>query len=91
METAISKWLSKRRGQLHIINEILKVASQGATKTRMMYNAKLGFKGINQYLNLIMENKLLLKTHEDYNPVYYASEKGLTFISSYTQLLQLFQ
>jgi len=56
-----------------------------------LYNANLSFKGINQYLNSMMENKLLLKTNEDYNPVYYASEKGLTFISSYTQLLQLLQ
>jgi predicted transcriptional regulator len=55
-----------------------------------MYNANLSFKGVTQYLSFMMENELLLKTRED-KPVYYASEKGLTFLSSYTQLLQLLQ
>jgi len=91
LETAISHWLFKRRDQLHIVNEILKVAKQGASKTRIMYNVNLSFKGVNQYLNLMMENKLLLKTHEDYKPVYCTSEKGLTFLSGYTQLVQLLQ
>ena len=89
MENAMSQWLSKRRDQLHIVNEILKVAKQGASKTRIMYNANLSFKGVNQYLNFMMENKLLLKTSEDYKPIHYASKKGLTFLSSYTQLVQL--
>ena len=91
METAISQWLSKRRDQLHIVSEILKVAKQGESKTRIMYNVNLSFKGVNQYLNLMMENKLLLKTHEDYTPVYCTSEKGSTFLSGYTQLVQLLQ
>ena len=56
-----------------------------------MYNAKLSFKGVTQYLSFMMENELLLKIHEDYKPVYYASEKGLTFICGYTQLVQLLQ
>jgi predicted transcriptional regulator len=91
LETAISQWLSKRRDQLHIVNEILKVAKQGASKTRIMYNVNLSFKGVNQYLHFMMENELLLKTHEDYKTVYCTSEKGLTFLSSYTQLVQLLQ
>jgi hypothetical protein len=39
----------------------------------------------------MMENKLLLKAREDCNPVYYTSEKGLTFLSGYTQFVQLLQ
>jgi predicted transcriptional regulator len=91
LETAISNWLSKRRDQLHIVNEILKVAKQGASKTRIMYNVNLSFKGVNQYLNFMMRHRLLLKTCENYKTVYCASEKGLTFLGSYTQLLQLLQ
>jgi predicted transcriptional regulator len=87
----ISQWLSKRRDQLQIVNEILKVAKRGASKTRIMYNANLSFKGVNQYLSFMMENELLFKTHKDYKSVYYASEKGLTFISGYNQLMQLLQ
>jgi predicted transcriptional regulator len=82
---------AKKRDPFDIVNAILKVAKQGASKTRIMYNANLSFKGVTQYLSFMMENELLLKTHEDYKPVYYASEKGLTFLSSYTQLLQLLQ
>jgi len=91
LETAISQWLSKRRDQLHIVTEILKVAKHGASKTRIMYNANLSFKGVNQYINFLMENKLLLKTREECKSVYFASEKGLTFISGYLQLMQLLQ
>ena len=90
MET-ISQWLSKKRDQLQIVNEILKVAKRGASKTRIMYNANLSFKGVNQYLSFMMENALLLKAHEDCKSVYYASKKGLTFISGYNQLMQLLQ
>jgi predicted transcriptional regulator len=91
LETAISHWLFKRRDQLHIVSEILKVAKQGASKTRIMYNVNLNFKRVNHYLNLMMENKLLLKAREDCNPVYCTSEKGLTFLSGYTQFVQLLQ
>jgi predicted transcriptional regulator len=56
-----------------------------------MYNVNHSFKGVSQYLNFMMDNKLLLKTREDRKPIYYASEKGLTFLSSYTQLVQLLQ
>ena len=56
-----------------------------------MYNANLSFKGVNQYLSFMMENELLLKAHEDCKSVYYASKKGLTFISGYNQLMQLLQ
>ena len=91
METAFSKWLSKRRDQLHIVNEILNVAKQGASKTSIMYNVNLSFTGVNHYLRFMMENELLLKIHEDCRPVYCASEKGLTFLISYNQLLQLLQ
>jgi predicted transcriptional regulator len=91
LETAISLWFSKRRDQLHIVTEILEVAKHGASKTCIMYNANLNFKGVNQYLTFMMKNKLLLKTLEECKPVYYASEKGLTFLSGYTQLVQLLQ
>jgi predicted transcriptional regulator len=90
LETSSSQLFSKKRDQLDIVNAILKVARQGASKMRIMYNANLSFKGVTQYLSFMMENELLLKTRED-KPVYYASEKGLTFLSSYTQLLQLLQ
>jgi predicted transcriptional regulator len=91
LETAISNWLSKRRDQLRIITEILTVAKRGASKTRIMYNANLSFKGVNQYLSFMMKSKLLLKTCEDRTILYCVSEKGLTFLGSYTQLLQLLQ
>lgn len=91
METSSLQLFSKKRDQLDIANAILKVAKQGASKTRIMYNANLSFKGVTQYLSFMMENELLLKTREDSKPVYYTSEKGLTFLSSYTQLLQLLQ
>jgi predicted transcriptional regulator len=91
LETASLQLFAKKRDPFDIVNAILKVGKQGASKTRIMYNANLSFKGVTQYLSFMMENELLLKTHEDYKPVYYASEKGLTFLSSYTQLLQLLQ
>jgi predicted transcriptional regulator len=91
LENASSQLFSKKRDQLDIVNEILKVVKQGASKTRIMYDANLSFKGVTQYLSLLLESELLLKIQEGYKPVYYVSEKGLTFLSSYTQLLRLLQ
>jgi len=91
LETTISRWLFKRRNQLHIVNEILKVAKRGALKTRIMYNVNLSSTGVNLYLRFMVKNKLLLKTLEDCRSVYYASEKGLMFMSGYGQLMQLLQ
>jgi predicted transcriptional regulator len=91
LETAFTKWLSSRRDQFHIVNEILDVAKQGASKTRIMYRVNLSFAGVNHYLTFMVRNKLLLKSHENCKTVYYPSEKGLTFLSSYIQLVQLLQ
>jgi predicted transcriptional regulator len=91
LETTISHWLFKRRNQLHIVNEILKAAKRGASKTRIMYNVNLSSKGVNVYLSFMVKNELLRKTLEDCKSVYYASEKGLTFISGYGQLMRLLQ
>jgi predicted transcriptional regulator len=91
LETEISKWVSSRRDQLHIVNEILDVTKQGASKTRIMYRANLSFTGVNHYLTFMIRNKLLFKRLENCKTVYYPSEKGLTFLSSYIQLVQLLQ
>jgi predicted transcriptional regulator len=71
------------------VTEILKVATKGASKTRIMYDANLRFKGVNQYINFLMENELLLKTREDFKLFYFAFEKGLAFISGCILLMQL--
>ena len=89
MEIVVSSWLSKRRDQLCIVNEILRIAKKGVSKTRIMYDANLSFRGVNQYLSFMLKSKLLLKTCEDCKTVYCVSEKGLAFLHSYGQLLRL--
>ena len=42
-----------------IVALILKCASGGATKTKIMYNAYLSYNQLREYLTMLMENELV--------------------------------
>jgi predicted transcriptional regulator len=80
---------SSRRGKLLIFAEILDVAKKGAPKTRIMYKVNLNFKGVGEYLSFMLKTRLLAKTSENDRTIYKTTEKGLAFLGSYSQLIQL--
>ncbi len=71
-----------RRCRLDIIIEILDVASNGATKTKIVYKANLNFNIATKYLDLLRE-KGLIRTN---NNIYEITEEGIKFLEMAKEL-----
>jgi len=66
------------RSSFEIIAEILRVAKNGAKKTRIMYACGLSHKFTEQYLILLLETGLLR-----IGSSYHTTEKGIQFLQNY--------
>ena len=66
------------RSSFEIIAEILKVAKNGAKKTRIMYSCGLSYRFTGKYLALLLETGLLR-----IGSSYHTTEKGLRFLQNY--------
>jgi predicted transcriptional regulator len=68
----------KYRSRMEIVEIILRAANQGATKTRIMYNAYLSYAQVVEYLKFLQKTGLLALDAK--KPVYRLTEKGLRFL-----------
>jgi len=66
------------RSSFEIIAEILRVAKNGAKKTRIMYSCGLSYRFVGKYLALLLETGLLRIGNS-----YHTTEKGIRFLRSY--------
>ena len=71
----------KRRNNVDIMADILRVAKSGAKKTWIVYRANLNFKIVKDYLSELIE-KGLLAVHKRSN-LYRTTERGLEFLEQY--------
>jgi predicted transcriptional regulator len=69
------------RGRLEIIADILKVVSQNAKKTQIMYKANLSYKVLQKYLRDISEASLI--SFETARQCYVLTPKGYEFLKAY--------
>jgi predicted transcriptional regulator len=77
----------KYRSRTEITSQILDVAVEGVTKTKIMYKAFLSYAQLKEYLDVLLTNGLL-----DYNKkdeIFKTTEKGLRFLKIYVQLSEL--
>jgi predicted transcriptional regulator len=81
--------LDRRRDRLYIMAEILEVTLEGALKTQVMYRANLSFAQLNQYLTLLLDIKLLERKENKEKTVYKTTTKGMHFLESYKQILDM--
>ena len=72
---------------MQIIADILMVVRNGARKTRIMYQANLSYRLLNQYLDYAMEASLISVSSED-NGHYIVTPKGFEFLEKYNKYLQ---
>src|SRR5438045_1958971 len=77
----------KYRSRTEIIALILEAATNGATKTRLMYGAFLSYAQIQEYLAFLQEKGLLM--YEIGVQHYKLTEKGLHFIRAYDKISEL--
>jgi len=79
----------KQRDRLRIIEDILTVALNGASKTQLVYGANLNFKRLGRYLPDLAE-KGLISVEESSPTRYLTTEKGRSFLKHCRMIRELF-
>lgn len=69
------------RSRLDIIADVLRVVSQGAKKTQIMYQANLSYKLLTRYLAEVLEVCLVRFEHKE--ECYVLTHKGKAFLEEY--------
>jgi len=82
--------VNKRRSNIEIIAEMLKVGENGAGKTKIMYNANLSYSQIQKYLGYLIGQGFIDKL-ELGNPAvtYRVTESGLRLLSSISSVVEM--
>ena len=74
-----------KRSRDAIIARILNICINGASKTRIVYQANLNFRTVNPYLDLLTKNGLIdVKTEQ--TVIYKTTTKGLDLLDKFRQL-----
>jgi predicted transcriptional regulator len=71
--------MKRNRDRIDLIAAILEAASDGAIKTRIMYNANLSYELLEKYLTIAINLDFLQLNSSRYE----LAEKGLQFLKSY--------
>ena len=77
----------KYRSRTEIVGNILEAANGGATKTKIMYKAFLGYVQLKEYLSVLIENNLL--EYIDGTHKFKTSEKGLNYLKMHNEIGEL--
>jgi predicted transcriptional regulator len=77
----------KYRSRTEISSTILDATRTGATKTKIMYKAYLSYTLVKEYIAFLQDNELV--KYEKMTKQYKITEKGLKFLHSYDQILDL--
>jgi len=82
--------VNRRRSNIEIIAEMLKVGENGAGKTKIMYNANLSYSQIQKYLGYLIGQGFIDKL-ELGNPsvTYRVTESGLRLLSSISSVMEM--
>ena len=79
----------KRRSHLSLMADILEIAKEDVSKTRIMYGAGLGFSQLNGYMSFLLDRDLLKANKASKNTVYKTTQKGLRYLQSYRRTVEL--
>jgi len=82
--------INRRRSNIEIIAEMLKVGESGAGKTKIMYNANLSYTQIQKYLGFLVSQGFIDKM-EMGNPsvTYQVTGNGLKLLESIDNLMEM--
>jgi len=70
--------------------DILSIARNGATKTRIVYRANLNFERATRYITYLIEKGLLERqTHGSESTMYKTTNKGIQFLKDIKRILEL--
>ena len=75
--------INRRRSNIEIIGDMLKVGEKGAGKTEIMYSTNMSFSQTQKYLDFLISHNFITKTEIQYQPVTYKiTEAGLKLLKS---------
>jgi predicted transcriptional regulator len=74
-----------KRSRHVIISEILNICSNGASKTKIVYQANLNFRTVNPYIDLLMKNDLIA-VKQGSTRIYETTDRGLELLESFKQI-----
>ena len=75
-----------RRDKLEIISRILDVCTDGANKTKIVYQANLNFKSVSLYLDVLTKNGLIDANESSPGTIYKTTEKGLKLMNDFEEV-----
>ncbi len=74
-----------KRSRHTIISQILEICRDGASKTRIVYQANLNFRTVNPYINLLIKNDLII-IKQGKNLLYETTENGRALAENFKQI-----
>ena len=75
-----------KRSRDIIISKILDICTNGAHKTKIVYQANLNFRTVNPYLELLIKNGMINAQEERNLVVYETTIRGLALFDNYKQI-----
>jgi predicted transcriptional regulator len=82
--------MNRRRSNIEIIADMLKVGENGAGKTEIMYSANMSYSQIQKYLGFLLSHGFINKV-EVGNPVvtYRVTDKGLGLLNNIDSIMEV--
>ncbi len=74
-----------KRSRNEIISQILEICKNGASKTKIVYQANLNFNSVNPYLDLLIKNDLI-RVNEGRAILYDTTPKGIRLLETIKQI-----
>jgi predicted transcriptional regulator len=75
-----------KRSRDIIISKVLDICTDGAHKTKIVYQANLNFRTVNPYLELLTRNGMINAQEERNLVVYKTTSRGLALLDNYKQI-----
>ena len=82
--------MNRRRSNVEIMADMLRVGENGAGKTEIMYSANMSYTQIQKYLGFLLSHGFINKV-EVGNPVvtYHVTEKGLGLLRNIDSIMEV--
>lgn len=84
--------VSRRRSNIEIIADMLRVGESGAGKTEIMYSANMSYSQIQKYLDYLINQGFINKVNMDNTMVaYQVTESGLKLLKAIDTLMEMLE
>ena len=84
--------MNRRRSNIEVIADMLRVGENGAGKTQIMYGANMSYSQIQKYLGFLLSHGLITKVKVG-NPsvTYHITEKGKGLLNSIDNMMEMLE